>query len=111
LEDFDAAQKDLLNALEMAVAIQAPGWQVQCLPAAALIAANDDQLEHAAELLALGTHHPAAARGWLEIFPLVTRLQARLESELSPESMTAAWNRGKGLDLAQTVDSYLVLHS
>jgi hypothetical protein len=77
--------------------------QTRCLPAAALLAAADGRLEHAAELLALAFHHPASATGWLRKFLLINRLQERLEKELTEEILTDAWQRGKALDLAETV--------
>jgi hypothetical protein len=80
---------------------------VQCLPAAALLAASEDQLERATELLALSFHHPAAVTGWLEKFPLVTRLRERLETELSEKVYEKAWDQGKSLDLAETVQELL----
>jgi hypothetical protein len=64
-------------------------------------------LERATELLALATHHPAAARGWLEKFPLILRLRQRLEVELEPQAMAEAWERGKKLDLGETIEELL----
>jgi len=107
LGDFAAAKDHLNKALEMAAFMKAPGWQVQCLPAAALIAASEDRLERAIELLALAYHHPAGATGWLGKFPLVTRLRAHFEAKLSPEGLETAWEKGKGLDLGETVTALL----
>ncbi len=89
--------------MEAAVSLKAPGWQAQCLPAAAIIAASEGQTERAAELLALAFHHPTSAAGWLEKFPLVTRLRASLKAELTPKVFAAAWERGQAMDLAETV--------
>jgi predicted ATPase len=107
LDDFVTAQVNLAKALEMTVSIEATGWKVQCLPAAALISNTEDQQERAAEMLALAYHHPAAATGWLDVFPLVTRLRARLEEELPTETFAAAWERGKTLDLDTTISNLL----
>jgi predicted ATPase len=106
-QDFSTARVYLWKALRSALEIQATGWHVQCLPAAALLAASEDQLERATELLALSFHHPAAATGWLEKFPLVTRLRERLETELSEKVYEKAWDQGKSLDLAETVQELL----
>ncbi len=103
LEDHAAARLHLLKAIEAAVFLKAPGLQAQCLPAAAIIAASEGQTERAAELLALAFHHPASATGWLEKFPLVTRLRASLEADLPPQVFAAAWERGQALDLAETI--------
>jgi len=108
LGDFSAAREYIRTALVSVIFLKAPGWQVQCLPAAALITANEDQLERAAELLALAYHHPAGATGWLEAFPLVVRLRSRLEKELPQQVYEAAWNRGQTLDLEETVSSLLI---
>jgi len=107
LDDFSAARKHLAQALEKAAFYKAPGWQVQMLPAAALIAASEDQLERTAELLALGYHHPAAATGWQDQFPLITRLRAELDHTLGPAAFQAAWERGKALDLEETITALL----
>ena len=105
--DFNAARGYLWKALDSALGLQSIGWQVQCLPAAALLAASEDQLERATELLALSFHHPATVTGWLEKFPLVTRLRERLETELSEKVYEKAWDQGKSLDLAETVRELL----
>jgi len=107
LGDFPVAREHLRNALETAVSMQAPGWHVQMLPAAALLAASEDRLERAAELLALGYHHPAAATGWQDQFPLITRLRAKLDHTLGPAAFQAAWERGKALDLEETINTLL----
>jgi len=103
LGDFSSAKHYLREAFETALINNAPGWQVQCLPAAALIAASDADLERATELLSLSFHHPAGATGWLEKFPLITSLRERLESELSPAAFQGSWNNGRRLSLSETV--------
>jgi len=107
LNDFSAAWVHLLEALEKAALFKAIGWQVQCLPAAALVAASEDRLERAAELLALAYHHPAAATGWQDQFPLITRLRAELDHTLGSAAWKAAWERGKTLDLEETITALL----
>ncbi len=107
LQDFEAAADHLSLAFEKAAFVQATGWQVQLLPAAALIAAGESRLERAAELLSLAFHHPAAATGWLAVFPLVTRLRERLRAELPEEILAEAWERGKTLDLEDFVSEFL----
>jgi hypothetical protein len=107
LGDFSAARDHLSKFVEVAMNYQATGWLVQCLPASALIAVADGNLERAAELLALAYHHPAGATGWLEKFPLVTRLRTRLETELPPQVFAEAWERGVALDLDETIQTLL----
>jgi predicted ATPase len=103
LGDFSSAQRYLSEAFETAVKTKATGWQVQCLPAAALISASEDQLERATELLSLAYHHPVGETGWLEKFPLVTHLRERLERELSPAAFQESWNHGRRLSHSETV--------
>jgi hypothetical protein len=107
LEDFKTARKQLHYQIKGTMFFEAEGLQAQCLPVAALITAGQGDLERAAELLALAFHHPAAATGWLEKFPLITRLQERLETELEPEVLAAAWERGQALDLGETITALL----
>jgi tetratricopeptide (TPR) repeat protein len=107
LGDFSSAKRHLREALDTAIKNDAAGWQVQCLPAAALIAAGEEQLERAVELLSLAYHQPAGVTGWLEIFPLVTHLRTRLKTELPTGKYAAAWERGENLDLAATVMTLL----
>ena len=104
---FLVARKKLQVVLTRASMLDASGSQTRCLPAAALLAAADGRLEHAAEYLALAFHHPASATGWLEKFSLITRLRRRLEKELSEKDLAAAWERGKTLDLVETVAALL----
>ncbi|MEP7189439.1 MAG: hypothetical protein ABI901_09645, partial [Roseiflexaceae bacterium] len=55
--------------------------------------------EQATELLGLMFHHPLSPKGWLEQWPLITRLRAELEATLTPTRFQAAWKRGETLDL------------
>ena len=105
--DFNAARESLWKALRSAATLQAAAWLAQCLPAGALLAASQNQLERATELLSLAFHHPAAATGWLEKFPLVVHLRDRLEEELSAQVLAEAWERGKALDLTETVNALI----
>ena len=107
LGDFQSAAKELNKALTIAKSVNAISWQLQSLPAAALIATHEGRLERAVELLALAHHHPAAATGWFVKFPLVTRLQEKLNSDLTQDAYNTAWERGETLDLMDTVNHLL----
>jgi predicted ATPase/DNA-binding SARP family transcriptional activator len=107
LGNYPAARRKLHAELARASRWDAPGLQIRCLPAAALLAAADGRLEHATEYLALAFHHPASVTGWLEKFPLITSLRENLERELSKQVLTNAWERGTTLDLAETVATLL----
>ena len=101
-------RKNLAKAIETAVILKATGWQVQLLPAASLLVALENRLVRAVELMALARHHPAGATGWLENFPLITRLHARLKMELSPAALQDAQYCGRRLGLKKTVESLLM---
>ncbi len=103
LGNISAARENLGKTLEVAIPLKASGWFVQCLPAAALIAAAEERLKWATELLALAFHHPAGATAWMEKFPLIIRLRERLGMEMGSEMFAAAWEKGKGLDLETAV--------
>ncbi|MCL5998447.1 MAG: tetratricopeptide repeat protein [Chloroflexi bacterium] len=70
-----------------------------CLPVGALILAHTSEQERAVELLGLAFTQPDSQNGWMENWPLLTRLRAQLEAEMGPITYTAAWERGAGLDL------------
>jgi hypothetical protein len=44
-------------------------------------------------------HHPLSPKGWLEQWPLITRLRAELEAAFTPERFQAAWQCGATMDL------------
>ncbi len=62
---------------------------------------------HAVELLALAFTHPKSATGWMEKWPLLTRLRESLLNDLGEETFNAAWERGKQLDLETVVGELL----
>lgn len=104
LGNFTAAREHLRGALKTATLMKAAGWLVQCLVGAALIAAGEGRLEWAAELLGLAFHHPAGASGWLEKFPLIIRLREQLAAAMGTEAYSAAWEKGKEMDLETAVN-------
>ncbi len=59
------------------------------------------------ELLGLAFNHPTSHTGWMEKWPLLTRLRADLEAELGAEVYSAAWERGAALDLETTARALL----
>jgi predicted ATPase/DNA-binding CsgD family transcriptional regulator len=73
----------------------------------AVFLAHAGELEPAVELLGLAFAYPAALTGWMEKWPLLTRLRANLEVELGAEAYAAAWDRGKALELETTVAELL----
>lgn len=71
---------------------------VLCLPIAAILFARRGDEEYAVELLALAATHPVRASGWMEKWPLLTRLRIELEERLGSEVYTIAWIRGTQLN-------------
>jgi ATP/maltotriose-dependent transcriptional regulator MalT len=61
----------------------------------------------AVELLGMAFSRPSSDKAWLEQLPLLTRLRAKLETELGAETYSAAWERGKARDLDEVVNHLL----
>ncbi len=107
LNDLPAAQQHLQRFLEISLIHQWPPNAAKGLTFAAIIAAKSDKPERATKLFALVFHHPLSPKGWLEQWPLITRLRAELEATLNPEHFQAAWQRGETLDLFATAKEEL----
>jgi hypothetical protein len=69
----------------------APTLIAGCLPVYAVLLAQRGKTDAAVEALALADQHP----GWLQHWPLVTRLQAELEDVLGGQAFQAARSRGQ----------------
>jgi hypothetical protein len=52
-------------------------------------------------------HHPLSPKGWLEQWPLITRLRAELEVTLTPERFHVVWKGGETFDLLATAKEQL----
>jgi tetratricopeptide (TPR) repeat protein len=102
LDDLPAARQHLQKVLEISLIHQWPPNAAKGLTFAAIIAAKSGKSERATELLALVFHHPLSPKGWLEQWPLITRLRAELEARLTPERFQAVWQRGETLELLAT---------
>jgi len=97
LGDFQAARRHIRAALESASIFHFPALEILLLPAAAIILAYERDKKHAVELLAVAFHHPTSPTELLEKWPVLTRLLAKLETELGPQPFAAAWQRGQVL--------------
>jgi hypothetical protein len=79
---------------------------LSCLPVSALILEHNGNKQQAAQMLGLAyARMPYTA--WLEKWPLLNRLRARLEAELGADVYAAACQRGAQLDLLTTVRDLL----
>ena len=111
LGDYPAACRSMQASLKIALNLFGVKLVIvpvlRCLPAAAIIEANTGDIERSVELLGLAFSYPKELVGWMEKWPLLTRLRADLKSELGEEAYNAAWERGKSLDLETVVKELL----
>ena len=107
LDDLPAARQHLQQVLEISLIHRWPANAAKGLTFAAIIAAKSGKSEWATELLGLVFHHPLSPKGWLEQWPLITRLRAELEATLTPACFQTAWQRGATLDLLATAKDAL----
>jgi hypothetical protein len=78
-----------------------------CLPAAAMIMAQEGHAERAVELVALALQQPQMAVGWLKKWPLLADFQATLRESLGEDVYQTAWERGKTLEIEAIVADLL----
>jgi predicted ATPase/DNA-binding CsgD family transcriptional regulator len=76
-------------------------------PMAVFLAAREGRSERAVELMSFIVNLPdipdAVTMRWLARLPLAVRLRDELRAQLGVEAYEAAWERGKTLDLGQTM--------
>ena len=76
-------------------------------PMAVLLAAREGRSERAVELMSFIVNLPdipdAVTMRWIARLPLAVRLRDELRAQLGVEAYEAAWERGKTLDLGQTM--------
>jgi serine/threonine protein kinase/tetratricopeptide (TPR) repeat protein len=107
LGDFSAARRALQTVIQAAASRKCIAIMTRCLPIVSIIEAYEGDKEHAVELLALAFTHPKSATGWMEKWPLLTRLRNDLQTKLGRETYDAALEHGKSLDLATVVQKLL----
>jgi predicted ATPase/DNA-binding CsgD family transcriptional regulator len=101
--DYPTARQHLQTGLAFLFDSQQLEDLLTYIPVAAIFMAHNGKLVQAVELLGLAYHHPSSTTGWLERWQLLNRVRDDLEAELGASSFSAAWKRGKGSDLAETV--------
>ncbi|MBZ0276484.1 MAG: tetratricopeptide repeat protein [Anaerolineae bacterium] len=104
-QDTVFARKYNRLGLEQAAHFNSPAWKLFYIPTSAAIATSQ---ERAVELLGLAFTHPKTATGWIEKWPLITRLRDDLKAGLGETAYNAAWERGESLDLDAVVQELLV---
>jgi tetratricopeptide (TPR) repeat protein len=105
LDDLPEARSHLGTALNYATVDRPPAMTILALPAAALIAAHEGEIERAAEWLSLAFHHPLGPTGLLVTWSLVVQLRAKLETSVAPAVFEAAWERGLTLEFEDVLAS------
>jgi predicted ATPase len=81
-------------------------WFQSMLLSVFLLHQNNDNVR-AIERLALTLHHPSRTDMWQEDWQLLTKLRIDIKVELGEEAYSAAWERGKSLDLETVVQELL----
>ncbi|MBK8025071.1 MAG: hypothetical protein IPK19_27610 [Chloroflexi bacterium] len=97
--DYRAARTHLSEASKYLITILGPVGIIGGLPILAICAARQGHPERAVERLALAFTHPVGASGWMQKWPLLSRLLAELEETLGSEAFLEAWERGRQLSL------------
>ena len=100
LGDFEAARTHLKAALEyFDKPEQFVVYLTPKLVLGAIIMAHENETERAVEILGCAHAYTNDTVHWLQRWDFLTRLYADLEARLGSEVYTAAWERGKHLDL------------
>jgi predicted ATPase/DNA-binding SARP family transcriptional activator len=102
--DYQAAEQYFYGVLKLASEAQRLPLVLEALNGFAHLSARTGEPERAVELLALVLSHPASAQ---ECKDRAARLQAELTTELSPELVGAAQERGRARGLDATVAELL----
>ncbi len=114
LGDYEAARGSLLAGFKYLMKARGLPGIIACLPIAAILQTQKANPVHAVELLALAFTHPVRAAGWMEKWPLLSRLRAELEQALGSEAFLAAWKRGQRQEVeevgAELMTQFQVTH-
>jgi predicted ATPase/DNA-binding CsgD family transcriptional regulator len=97
--DYEAARRNYRNLFWRKRCDPEPAGI--CLAIEAVIRAQADA-EEAVELLGLAFSQNKYTSGWLQHWPMLTRLRADLQNKLGAEAYQAAWERGRQRNLEQT---------
>jgi predicted ATPase/DNA-binding SARP family transcriptional activator len=101
MHDWEAGWRAVRECLSHANSLSSLAMLTWPLPVAAVLLAEEGQLEQAVEVLALASTHPLSPAKWMEQWAMLTRLRADLQAEIGPGNYMAAWERGKELDVTK----------
>ena len=101
---LDEASRYFYQALELARKLQSVPVALDILVGLAILLAQTDEEQRAAELLTLVLHHPASEQ---ETKDRATRLRAERTAELPAVIVASAQARPQALDLWKSVDQLL----
>ncbi len=107
LEDYRDSTHHIRQALRLGQTLHSPAFMTLCLPVTAVILAHEDETERAVQLLGLASARPTQTPTWMENWPLLRELRQEIEDDLGPPAYAALWEKGRGLDLHQTVNGLL----
>jgi predicted ATPase/DNA-binding CsgD family transcriptional regulator len=100
-------KRHLFSAMSHADRFSAFGAQIWCIPPLAVWESRHGQPVRAVELLALAEAQPSTLMGWLSRWLTQTLLPEQLETHLGRGTFTAAFERGRKLDVAEVIRSFL----
>jgi predicted ATPase/predicted Ser/Thr protein kinase len=106
LGDFPGAQQYILKGLQFATSIRGITPTLWAIPIFVMLYIQQGKLERAAEILSLEAHFPLQLNGWADKWQPFADVKGRLLIEMGIEKFDAAWERGKKLNLEETVAAF-----
>lgn len=107
LEDYLDSNRHIRAALKLATTLYSPAFLTLCLPVTAVILAYENQTTRAVELLGLASARPTETPTWMENWPLLRQTCQDIETVMGPAEFQTLWERGRTLDLRETVNALL----
>ncbi len=97
--DFASARQYIASGVEGAGSFNSLAWQAMFLPPLAVVLANEEQPEKAAQVLGLAYAHPASATGWLQQWSLLSYTTDGLKTALEQKVFAEATAIGQNMML------------
>lgn len=106
--DFSTARTHLRRTLRHYSALGGRVTALACLPVHAILAAEDGEQARAVELIAVAFSNSGLAQGWLNKWPLLTRLRTELEDQMGADDYGLAWTAGVDKDPTEVLADLLI---